>query len=700
MATLDSPDTPKTDKVSPDKATTKRNKMLHSAISACRNYRRKLVMDWQTNVDYRRGKPFATQSDENRVVVNVDWSFTKEKQSSLFSQVPAVRVNHPPQTAAPEMAPWLHSYEQRINDTLIQAGIETAMDEVLPDCINAAGVGIVVVCHEALTEDVTVPAIDLATLPPAIQQQILLTGLLPNGNPLPMETVPRVIDKRYLVNRISPSNFLWPLSFTGSDFDNSPWIGRSGHVTWVEAQRRWKLDPNKKRQYLGIDTNPQDVISYDIERKLETESDELVSFEEVFYKKHLYDEDTKLYNAIQHVVFVHGQDEPVIDEPWKGQEIDNNGNLLGATKYPIRVLTLSYITDEAIPPSDSAVGRPQVNEIIKARTQMILQREHSLPVRTIDVNRVDPTVVYNLMRGKWQAMIPVQGNGQNVITEVARSNFPQENFSFDIIANRDLSRIWNLYQDATGAQVETKGEAQEIASSAQTRIARERAKVGKFFCGIAEVLGGLICLYEDPNTLGQGFDPVVSKTLAYSILADSTVLLDSNQRLQRIQEFVNMYAKSGWVNLEPVLKEAATLTGLDPATVIRAPQPAPPAEPNISLRLTGTEDLRDPMTVGILIARGQAPTPEQIEQGKQLILQAGPPPMQQLPSPAGNTVSADGTVTPPALVETFVPPVPMPIGGNTGPIPQPPPVGVGEDNPNYSSMPKVNQRVLDREGGL
>jgi len=102
------------------------------------------------------------------------------------------------------------------------------------------------------------------------------------------------------------------------------------------------------------------------------------------------------------------------------------------------------------------------------------------------------------------------------------------------------------------------------------------------------------------------------------------------------------------------------------------------------------------MTVGMLIARGQAPTPQQIEQGKQLIIQAGPPAIQQISPPGGGTVGPDGTVTPGPPVPTFVPPVPMPIQ-NTGPIPAPPPVGVGEDNPNFSAMPKVNQRILQRD---
>lgn len=701
MATLPSVDTPKTDQLIPDQSQEQKklNKQFKAAITTCKNYRRKLVKEWQVNVDYRRGKPFQTQTDDDRVVVNLDWSFTKMKQASLFSQVPPIRVSHPPQTVSPEMMPWLHNYEQQINDRLIAAGVETAMDEALPDCINAAGFAVIIVSHEALLFDKEVPAIDLASLPPEIQAQIMQTGKLPNGMPVPMDTVPTPSDSRYLVCRVSPADFLWPISFTGSDFDNAPWIGRSGKVTWAEAKRLWKLDEKKKSTYVGNDTQQQqDRIVDDSERNYEETAEDLVSFDEIFYKEVKYSSDVKSYNAIHQLVFVNGQEVPVTDESWKGQETDEEGGLIGALKYPLRVLTLSYLTDEAIPPSDSAVARPQVNEIIKSRTQMIMQREYSLPMRTVDVNRIDPSTLYNLMKGKWQLMIPVQGNGQNVITEVSKSAFPQENFNFDVIANRDLDRIWNTNQPVSGEQVETKGEAAAIQANVTTRMARERAKVGKFFCGIAEVLGGLICIYEDPATIGQGFMPVVCKTLSYSILADSTVLLDSMQRLQRIESFVNMYAKSGWVNLEPVLKEAATLSGFDPAVVVRPPQPKEPSEPNISLRLTGVEDLRDPMAMGLLIKTGQAPTPQQIEQGKLLILQAGPPTLQEQTPLTGNTVGADGSVTPPAPTKTFVPPVPMPVIGATGPVQGPPPVGVGEDNPNYSATPKVNQRVLDRQG--
>ena len=674
-------------KTSVDGARKKLHKAFKSRVEASKNYRRKLVQNWQVNVDFRRGKPYSSQSDQDRVAVPLDWALTEMKQSLLFSQVPAVRVNHPPETISPEVAPWLSKFEARINDTLIKAGIESAMDECLPDCINAAGVGIVMVSYEAITEDKEIPAIDIQMLPPEMQAQILQTGMLPNGEPIPMDIVPDVVDYRYTIERISPANFLWPVSFTGSNFDKAPWIGRTGQVTWAVAQQRWKLDPKNKRKYLGQEQRPEhEVISSDTDKEGET-GEEFVEFDEIFFMQHQYSPNSKNYANIHHMIFVTGQDEPVVDEPWKGQEIDQqSGSVVGAQRYPIRILTLTYITDEAIPPSDSAVGRSQVNEINKARTQMILQREHSIPIRTFDVNRVDPAIQFNLMRGVWQGMIPVQGTGTNIITEVTRSSFPNENFKFDEIAKMDLFEIWMVGQEFSGNNTETATESNNIAGNTNVRISRARAKVGKFFVSIAEVLGGLIAVYEDPSTFGEGYTPDVSKTLAYSILADSTVLLDSNQRLQRLMQFINFTAKSGRVNIEPVLKEIATLSGLDPNVVIIPPAPQPPVMPNISLRLTGTEDMLNPLTLAFVLEAGQGPKPETIEKAKQLIALAVTQPVMA-PPPGGGQVGPDGQP-----LQREEPLMDMEL-------PQPPPPEIGQAESQWSALDRINQRILEREGG-
>lgn len=696
MSTLPSDSTPKTDQVGQDTSPAKKlNKELKQAVDQCKQYRRKLVANWIVSIDYRRGKPFSSQTDEDRIAVNLDWSLTKAKHAALFSQIPSVRISHPPHTNAP----WIYSFESKLNDLMIEAGAETAMEEVMPDCINAAGIGVVLVSRESITTDVQVPAIDLAMMPPDIHSRVMQTGMLPNGQPVPMTTVPKTVDQRYLITRVSPADFLWPINFTGSDFDNAPWVGRSGRLPWAEAKKKWNLKDSEKQSLLGEDRSIMDRLTHDIEKD-KSVGDNMVSFDEIFYKEYQWSDNPQSYSTIHHLVFVHGKEEPVVDGPWEGQEHGEEDALIGTLRYPVQVLTLAYLTDEAIPPSDSAIGRPQINEINKSRTQMILQRERSLPIRWFDVNRIDPLIQQSLMRGTWQGMIPVQGQGSNVIGEIPRAQFPPENAVFDKIAKADLTELWVIGEAAAAVNIETKGEAQFLQANRQTNVAKERARVGKFYCKIAEVLGGLICIFEDPAGFGEGFSPAISRALNYSILADSTLLLDADQRLQRALNFYNFCMKTGWLSPEPVLKEIATLSGFDPNQVIRAPEPKAPEQPNISLRLTGTEDMMNPLTLAFLMKSGQAPSTDLIEQAKQLILSAvilppnampTPPPPPQI-GPDGQPMPPEGGQQPGGGV-----PVPTPIAPAI-PIqpPAPAPPGIGEAHPNLSAMDRVNKRVIER----
>lgn len=667
----------------------KRNDEFRTRKDLCKLYRRKLIANWTISIDYRRGKPFSSQTDEDQVAVNLDWVMTKAKVASLFSQVPEARIDHSPQTL-PKGAPWCAKFESMVNANLKTGGIESVMEEVLPNTVNAAGFGAAIVSYQTLTEDRQVAKQGQDTLEPGAEPE--------------METVPYVLDKRYVVESISPADFLWPINFTGADFDNAPWIGRSGRITWADAVNKFNLAETDKEAVLGEDRAQWDKLTHDVERD-KAEEDRMVGFDEIFFKEFAYDPEAKSYSTIHHLVFVAGKDDPVIDEPWKGQKVLEDGSVIGATRYPIQVLTLSYLTDEAIPPSDSAIGRPQVNEINKARTQMIRQRERSLPIRWFDVNRVDPAIQQGLMRGTWQAMIPVQGNGERVIGEVARAQMPQENFLFDKIAKTDLDREWTMGQLGNQDDTAAPGEPEQNARPFNTQSGKERARVGSFFCRLAEIMGGLMCLYEDPQVFGEGFDQSVSKLLKFSILADSTVLLDASQKLARLNQFVNTYAKSGWVNIEPVLQEIATLTGLDPNVVIQPPQPKPPVEPNISLRLTGVEDLLNPLVLAFLMKSGQAPEKDLIEQAKDLIQQAVVPPQgmdmnaqpnnmafPMLPEGAAPPSGGpNGSPVPPPPGAPLPPPSPAPPKG--APLPSPAPPKVGEAHPQWQSMDKIMKRT-------
>jgi hypothetical protein len=685
VADQNTPDEP----VTPvDEKTKKRNELVRAEIQSCKNYRQRLVSNWSTSIDMRRGKPFTSQTDEETVNVPSDWILTKAKMAALFSQLPAVHLDHHPDSL-PDNSPFVPTFERRLNDLLRKGGVESAMDECLPDCINAAGIGVVLVSYEAITEDRELPG-----------------APDPTSGEETTESVPYPVDKRYCISRISPADFLWPVSFVGSNFDNAPLLGRSGRTPWPDAKRRFGLTDEEKTRVLGDSRTLLDRLTHDAERENGGNIDERVSFDEVFIKDHYYDEDAKSFCSIRHLVFVAGKDEPVIDEPWKGQQQGEDGGYIGAEKYPLRVLTLDYISDEAIPPSSSAIGRTQVNELNKSRGQIIKQRERSLPLRWMDVNRVDPSIQHSIMRGTWQAAIPVQGDGGRALGEVARSAFPPENFEFDKIIKGDLHEAWTV--GPTGQQIlEAKGDSEQLMAPFNTQAGRERARVTSFIIGIAEVLGGLMCLYEDPSELGEGFTPAFSKSLCYSIVADSTVLVDTAQRIARLDGFINKYAKSGFVNIEPLLHEVATLHGLDPKTVIKAPEPKPPETPNISLRLTGVEDLLNPLALAMLVNSGQAPKPEMIEQAKQLIQQSVTPPFQpeqSAPGSAGQQLFMMGggqpegppvPGQPPApgvgpQGPPLHPPVPAPPPGT--PLPQPAPHAVGEAHPSWTVMSQLDKR--------
>lgn len=650
-----------------DPKDTKRHAEFRQRIQTSKDYRKKLVRNWAVNIDFRRGKSFNSQDDESSVAVNLDWSYTKTKQAALFSQVPKVRVAHHPESLT--AGPWLNVYERRLNDTLVKAGIEAAMDEVLPDVINAAGFGAVIISYESLTVQKDVPAIDLAMLPPEIQLTAMQTGML-FGNPMPMKTIPEKVDARYTIRRISPADFLWPIDFTGSDFNMAPWLGYTGRIPWAEAAARFGLTEADREKFETEEGTYLDRLTDDTNKETARDDDK-VGYDEIFYHEFQYDSEAKSFSTIHHLVFLHGKTEPIIDEPWKGQMQNPNNpkQLIGSLKKPIQVLTLTYLSDEDIPPSDTAVGRPQVIELNKGRTHANRQRERNAPWTWFDVNRLDPAIQSAIMRGTWKYAVPVQGDGSRIIGTIQQPAMHPENFKFDEIAKLDLQEIWTIgsNQLGTGAGVETKGEAGIIQNNLQTKVGRERARTASFVVNVAEVLGGLMCLFEDPAFFGEGFDPSISERLAYSILADSTVLVDSNQRLERLNNFVEKYAKSGFIALEPILQEIATLIGLDPSVAVRPPEPQSPPPPNISLRLTGGEDMHSPLLLAFMLKTGQAPDPELIEKAKQLIQ------MSVIPEP-----------TPPPQ----------------GAMPQGPPTNIGEALPQAGLLPSIGKRAEGAtEGG-
>ena len=181
--------------------------------------------------------------------------------------------------------------------------------------------------------------------------------------------------------------------------------------------------------------------------------------------------------------------------------------------------------------------------------------------------------------------------------------------------------------------------------------------------------------------------------LVLKIRPDSTIVLDVNQQLERIFKFINMTAKSGFVNVKPLLIQAAELSGIDPTEVIVDPQPPKGDDPNISYRFTGKDDMTNPMVLGILAKRGELPD---IALLKQVIdLQKQVLQLAQAPLPAPNPPGPDG-VPPPTPDGPGGPSAPP--AGPGGPPPQgppPPPPNAPSAHPDWHIAPTIAKRQRD-----
>ena len=568
-------------------------------LQASRDARNSRVTDWQTNVRKRTGDErnredttslLSTQTA--RASVNKDWPLTKAKIALLYSQTPELRLV----SQSPEAAQIVPPFAKTLNETIRTARVGAAIEEELADVVNAAGISGVVIACEKRTAEKQVPKYD-----PMIAQLIGSTETIP---------ITAVTDIRYPVHRLSPASLLVPREFAGSVYDEARWLGYDESMPWATAQLEFGLTDEDKERVTGADrkASTQNTLTTDTSRFQEAES---VNFTELFYWRHHYHADETSYSALQRMVFVEGKDEPVINEPYKGQQRLPDGRIVGVTRNPIQILTLTYISDENLPPSDSTISRWQTTELEQSRTQMALQRKHSIPFRWGDTNRISANQRTKIDAGDFQGFIWTNGPGDRAVGEVPRAAFPPEKYELDSVIDREITDQWQVGPNQMSGFASGERSAREagiVERNFQTRIGQERAKVERHFLAIAEVLGGLLSLHG-----GAAMPVELLGSLAYSIRVDSTVLLDAEQQIERLTRGLNLTAQSGYVNAKPIIEEIWELLGVNPAEhrgqpVVINPQPKAP-EP-IKVSIGSAEDAVNPIMLALAYQTNQGPSPE------------------------------------------------------------------------------------------
>ncbi len=670
-------------------------KNLSERREIAKRNRREYFNEWKRNVELRLGK-IASQytggvsvQDEVQTEINPDWFLTKVKTANLFSQVPEVQGTHENDMFAEAIPAFMKALRYELGDKRCNAGM--AMEMALNDVVNAAGVGAILVGWEARFQMKKQPVKDLSRqLPPDVINKLVET------NQIPSTEVPEPVSSRIFWERVSPVDLLWPAEFAGADFNQGDFIGRSGRAPWGIARDEFQLTDEVKSKVLQSPEQKTEDSLRAIPNKSTADATKVVKFDELYYWRYRYDPDCSFFDEIWKIVWIEGITEPVIHQKWGGQHFaEETGMYVGSKVFPIQVGTITYISDNAIPPSDSSAARPQVNDMRRSRSQMFQQRERAIPMRWYDTNRVDPLIGDLIMKGSLMTTIPTNGPGDRSIGEVARASYPTENFQFDQMNKKDLMEMWMIDQSMMGqpAPRQNKDQTAMQQQGMTARLGQERGFVSRWFLRLCDVTIGLMSLYgtfpnltvEEKKAMLQKWDPKkYPADITLKIRPDATILLDVNQRIDRLMKFLNMTVKSGFVNPKPILIELTELSGIDPAKVINDPKPPEPEPVNVSYRASGKEDLMNPLVIAMLMEGKRMPGDEVIEKAKQLLEKLGQP--AKPPAPPGAAPGAPGQAPPPAGP-----------GRPPGP-PGPPGQGGANAHPEWSLAGKIAKRSREIGG--
>lgn len=639
-------------------------------LAAARQTREHLLPDWQQNVNYRVMQPFSVDPnaavEADRVAVPEDWARTKQKQSQLSFQLPKIVATH----ARPDSAPFAPLVTAAVNQVLRKScRAHYMIDECLADVVNAAGLMVSVLKAEIVTDE--------APLPQASETQLALPGVEP-------QTFTRVHARRFTWTRISPADFLWPAEFRSSDWDRADWLGYDALVP-VEVCKRHPVWGPKIAAAEGTAEAPEvitsvpdslasDVMSADTKR---AQTVPCYRVTEIWYRAARLDEDALHPDHLRTVVLIDGIKEPVqqgdADEqvyqppqvampavpalpgqPEQPGTPAREGYFKGLSCFPIRVQTLTYVSDLAVPPSDSRAARAQVNELMRSRAQLLRQRDTAIPIRWYDVNRVDEEIVEQIRRGTWQDLIPMNGPGDRAIGEVARANYPRENLSIMGVISRDLDGAWSLSNNQLATPNDGARSATEVAAvgqAASVRLDYEKARVNRYLAEGAAVLWSLMARYQTGPDYVEILGPDGAKTLTqlptavyggayqFDFVPDTSDRLDLATRQANVLKLYNLCGNSSSVRKSELEKELFLLHGYDPERFVTPPPPPQPDAANLSMRLSG-EDLLNPIAVALVLQQHNL-TPQDIAAAAALIKDAIAKTVER--PPAG---IADDTPTP------------------------------------------------------
>lgn len=614
----------------------------------------KPITGWRESAKAYSGQLKPSRPDGIRV--NVEFEKTEQKRHQLFFRLPTLKLRALPRTIRESSAPQngpngkpmmgpngapiptrdLRKAIAIFREVLTRlvgpkgANTKALMDELVFDVLCPSGIGFCKLGYERY-EDGQVPMQTGQLIPdPHFKQPGAVLSLIA---PMVPEVVqaPNVISEKYYASRISPANGLLPAEFRLSDYDQADWLGHDFTIQPAAAKELgWVTATTPTTSSSAI--NDDDRI---MPLTKKAQRDGLIRCREVFYYAQRLDASVKHPDKIRRLVFVHGQQAPVVHEDFKAQRFDDRGRLVaGLRTLPIKVLTLRYVSDTAYPPSDCAITRRTVDELADFRTIQMIHRRKAAAQRWLDIHAlIDDKVKDAIQRGEYYDTIPTDGPGDKMMGEIAQAQYPPENRVSEDRIMGDINRAWAL--GANSSTVTEKGavSATEIASIQQAtanRLGGEREMVTQYWCRIVEALGSLVQLYADHEDyveiLGEDGAKVVEAwtkdtvqgEFLYEAVPNSAMAPDAAADRDLALNRYNLLANDPFANREQLYRDTVDAYDGDPDRLTRIPDPPKPLiePPRASVSIKAETDLNPsapqyPNVVALLTALGVPPNIEQ-----------------------------------------------------------------------------------------
>jgi hypothetical protein len=558
----------------------------------------------KTNVARYTGKYLTAMPAEDECLVPTDFYFVESKKAQLFYRLPDVFLK-PQQPGLDDAA---IVFQAALNEKLGPQGVNVlpTVQQVIFDLLCPTGFGAVAIGFQ--TEIDGTQEVPLG--PPMVDP---LSGM---EIPAPTETIPNIVATWFFIEHIKPGDLLVPPEFVGLDFDKSPWIGQRFHEDVPDSTEGGDSGADERR-LTPLPSGAQAAL-----RKQRTGY-------EVWYRAHLFDADVKHPDKIRTFkVYDDDKEAPVTvrDHPHQRYATPAGKLLKGMQGYPISPVTLRYVSDTWMAPSDATMARNTADELSKGRTQMLRSRDRNMPQWGYDSTRVDKDIQGKIERNEIQGGIPFTGSGQDATWPIQKGNAPKETYTFNDIAQSDLQRIWRMGSNQIGV-LDDKGsrtatEQQITQNASQEAHEADRSVILNWYVQkVVAKFASLLQLYateqefvelvgadaqrvksvppelaQQAKAAGQDARVLVPWTLdtiagpfTFSAKPNSQLFIDAAQEKKQLMDLYNFFANEPTVNRAELTRAILARYGFDPSKMMQPPPPKQSAPPAVALSVKGDD---------------------------------------------------------------------------------------------------------------